>query len=402
MKKVSTYVKMQVLGAIEFAEGKSIRERIRAVSQMRFEDEEGHPLSFTWRTISTWFYRYKVMGTTAMEPKPRSDKGVPRKITHDELIEAVEKLRPRFHGKHYYKTQLYRACIEEGFFQPGQIAYNSFTRLLNKYDLLKDDTQTNNKTRLAFSKAHANDMWQADTLFGPHVKNAKTATQTKLIAFIDDASRVLVHGEFLFRENAASLMKTLRSALYKRGIPKQIYVDNGSIYCGKELITVCARLGILLSHTPVRDSSAKGKIERFFRKLRIQFLSRKLDLSSIEALNQQFNEWVENDYNAKTHSAINMKPIDRFGLDLSHIQFLPPHQDNDELFYLEQNRRVKNDNTFSLFNQPFEAPRDLRNRQIQVRFDRDNPVRAIVFYKDQRMGEAFPLNRIGNDRSPLK
>lgn len=255
---------MQVLGAIEFAEGKTIRERIISVSQMTFTDEQSREHRFTWRTISTWFYRYKIMGTTSMEPKPRSDKGVPGKITHDELLEAIEKIRPQFHGKKVYKTQVYRACIEGGYFEPTQLAYNTFTRLVDQYELLKADTQTNNKTRLAFALPHANDMWQADTLFGPYVKNGKAHTQTKLIAFIDDCSRTLIHGQFVFKENAPALIGTLRSALYKRGIPKHIYVDNGSIYCGKELTTICARLGILLSHTPVRDGAAKGKIERFY------------------------------------------------------------------------------------------------------------------------------------------
>jgi hypothetical protein len=43
---------------------------------------------------------------------------------------------------------------------------------------------------------------------------------------------------------------------------------------------------------------AKGKIERYFRTVRDQFLSRELDLSSLEALNRQFTQWVEEQYNA--------------------------------------------------------------------------------------------------------
>ena len=58
-KRPSAYLKMKVLGAVEFAEGNSVRQRIRAVSEQSFEDEEGIPHKFTWRTISTWLYRYK-------------------------------------------------------------------------------------------------------------------------------------------------------------------------------------------------------------------------------------------------------------------------------------------------------------------------------------------------------
>ena len=87
--------------------------------------------------------------------------------------------------------------------------------------------------RLAFAKAHSNELWQADTMFGPFVDNGKRPVQTKLICFLDDASRLVCHGEFFFNENTDSLTKALRSALYKRGVPEVIYVDNGSIKrCG--------------------------------------------------------------------------------------------------------------------------------------------------------------------------
>ena len=60
------------------------------------------------------------------------------------------------------------------------------------------------------------------------------------------------------------------------------------------------------------------------------------------------------------------------------------------------------DNTFSLKTVRFECPRDLRNRKVQVRFDRKNFGRAIVYYKGDRMGEARPVDFIGNDRKPPK
>jgi len=87
------------------------------------------------------------------------------------------------------------------------------------------------------------------------------------------------------------MIKALRSAFYKRGLPEQLYVDNGSIYCSQEITLICARVGCILRHTAVRDAAAKGKIERFFRRVRDQFLIRNLDLSSIDVLNGQFNHW---------------------------------------------------------------------------------------------------------------
>jgi hypothetical protein len=70
-------------------------------------------------------------------------------------------------------------------------------------------------------------MWQLDTMFGPFLKNGPARTQTKLIAFIDDASRVITHGEFFFfSENTDNLITALRSAFCKRGLPQTLYVDS--------------------------------------------------------------------------------------------------------------------------------------------------------------------------------
>jgi len=365
MKRVSSYLKMRVLGAIESAPGPTIIARIHYVSEQAFLDEEGARHQFTWRTIQTWYSRYKKDGTTTVLNKTRSDKGKTRKTSPEELLEAIKQVRGCFRGPHNVQA-IYRACIERGLLQRERIAPNTFHRVVKEHELLKPDAETESKRRLAFAKAHANELWQADTMFGPYVQHGAGKVQSKLIAFIDDASRVCCHGEFFLAENTETLLKAFKSALYKRGLVESLYVDNGSIYSSQEISQVCQRIGCILCHTPVRDGAAKGKIERFFRSVRMSFLNRQLDLSSIEALNRAFTDWVEDEYHQNEHSSLGMKPIDRFGLDLPRIRFLPPNEVNDELFFVEQDRTVLADNTFSLKNTRFEAPRDLRGRKVQI------------------------------------
>ncbi len=347
MRNPTAYLKMRVLGAIDMAEGNSIQARIRAVSQMTFTDEDGHPRQFTWRTIQTWYSRYQKHGVTVMESKPRSDKGKVRKVPLEDVAEAVRQVRPKLHTATPKLATVYRLCIEAGLLTRAPIAPNTFRRVAKQYELLKADPECVNKVRLAFAKAHANDMWQADTLVGPYVQHDGTAVQSRLIAFLDDASRVCCHGQFFLAENVDTLIESLRAAFYKRGAPQSLYVDNGSIYTSKKIVQICARVGCLLHHPPVRDGAAKGKIERFFRTVREQFLCRALDLSSLEALNRQFVHWVEEQYNAQKHSILEMTPLDRFALDRSRIRYLPPNQANDEFFFVEEDRLVRADNTFA-------------------------------------------------------
>jgi putative transposase len=337
-----------------------------------------------------------------METKPRSDKGKVRKVPLEDVAEAVQKVLPRLRGPVPRLSIVYRLCIEEGLLTRSQIAPNTFRRVVKQYELLKPDPECSNKIRLAFAKAHANEMWQADTLHGPYVPINGAPVQTRLIAFLDDASRVCCHGQFFPSENVDTLIESLRAAFYKRGVPHALYVDNGSIYTSKEIIQICARVGCLLHHAPLRDGAAKGKVERFFRTVRDQFLARNLDLSSLDSLNRQFSHWVEEHYNAQTHSVLGMSPLDRFALDRKWLRFLPPNEANDELFFVEEERQVRADNTFSFKALRFEAPRHLPDRTIHLRFQRSQPTRrVVVYYKGQRMGEARLLDAIANDRKPL-
>lgn len=419
MKRISNYLKMRVLGALEHAPGDTMHARYRAVGEMTFLDEDGQPRQFTWRTIQTWWYYYRKHGIT--EAPVRSDSGTLRKLTPEDILAAIEKALPTFHtssrsGKRARPLNiqaLYRACIEQGHLRRDQIAPNTFRRAVNKYDLLKDEQPDQPKRRLAFAKAHANDLWQVDSLHGPYLRyfnqpnpaQRPAARQVYLIAFIDDASRVITNARFYHADNSENLIDCFQSALYKRGVPKAIYADNGSNYSSKEFAQICARLGTILIHTPVRDGAAKGKIERFFRTVRDQFLSRNLDsISSLEELNDHLTRWVEDTYHTREHSTLGMKPIDRFGLDLSRIRFLRNSEFNNELFYLEATRKVRIDNTFSFQNIRYEAPRDLRQQTILIRYSRfpedKGKTPPIVFQQDQRLGAATPLDRIANDRRP--
>jgi transposase InsO family protein len=401
MKRVSNYLKMRVLGALEYAQGDTNLERYLAVSQMTFTDEDGHPVRFTWRTIQTWWYHYRRHGIT--HAPERSDKGATRKVTPERLLEVIEQVLPGFHGKKRNIAEVYRACIQQGLLQRTQIAPNTFRRTVDRYQLLKPADPSTPKARLAFAKAHANDLWQGDTLHGPHLHNGSNKPlKTFLICFIDDASRVIPHGAFYHADDTPNLIDCFQTALDKRGIPKAVYVDNGSNYSSREFGLICARLGTVLIHTPVRDGAAKGKIERFFRTVRDQFLVRDLSqLENLRQLNSEFTRWVEDTYHLREHSTLGMKPLDRFGLDLSRVRRLAVNPFNDELFLLESTRKVRADNTFSYNGTRYEAPRDLRDTTITIRHHRPDIHFPPVVYQDgERLGEAVKLDPVANDRRP--
>ncbi|MFT6389485.1 MAG: hypothetical protein ACJAUP_002878 [Cellvibrionaceae bacterium] len=61
---------------------------------------------------------------------------------------------------------------------------------------------------------------------GPSIKQSdSTWCKTFLIAFIDDASRVITHGEFFYRDNTENMIEAFRVALLKGGKPEGLYFE---------------------------------------------------------------------------------------------------------------------------------------------------------------------------------
>lgn len=403
MPTPSLEVRLRVLAAIDVAPGASIRARIIYASQQTYLcPNTQHEYRFTWRTISTWLYRYKKDGITTMDKKTRSDKDTQRKVSLPQLAEAINEVLPTLStnkvGK-LPKSVLYQVLLERNYFTRQQLAPTTFYRLVRDNELL--NLETTEQLRMAFAMLHANEMWQGDTMYGPAIKQTDGSwKKTYFIAFIDDASRLITHGEFFYADDTVNMINAFRSALYKRGKPERLYFDNGSNYTAKEIHQACLRLDIRLSHAPVRDGAAKGKIERFFRGFRDRFLVRHTEFESLPQLNQLTQTWIEDSYNNQPHSAIGMTPLSRFNLDYRRIVYLPNNDVTDEVFYVEDSRKVSKVNVFSINNQKYECPVDLRGKTIQVRYDRRNRQCFIVYFNGTRMGEALPLNLYHNAQLP--
>lgn len=109
-----------------------------------------------------------------------------------------------------------------------------------------------------FAHAHAGDLWQSDIMHGPKCGDGRRRRKTYMIVMIDDATRIVPWSAFAFSEGINDFLPVFRQALLRRGIPKKLFVDNGSAYRSRRLDLVCARLGIALIHA--RPYHAAGNV----------------------------------------------------------------------------------------------------------------------------------------------
>jgi putative transposase len=398
-KTPSPELRLVVLSSLDHVPKEKNTERIKVVAERLHTDPiTGNIHIFKERTIQTWYSRYHKEGIATIEKKTRSDKNQSRKITVPQLAEAVQEVLPLLKVNKVgrsLKSSIYRLIQKQGLIPASQMGSTTFYRMMRDNDIL--DHETCEKLRLSFCMKYTNEMWQADTMHGPSIPQAEGKfKKTFLIAFIDDASRVITHAQWFYADNTANMIESFRCALYKRGKPERLYFDNGSNYTSNEIIQACIRLEIKLSHAPIRDGAAKGKIERFFRGFRDRFLTIAGDFTSLDELNQKTQHWIEQEYNQKIHSGIGMIPIDRFNMDQSRITFICHDEYSDEVFFHEEDRKVNKTNCFTIQKRSFECPVALYSKKIQVRFDRVRKDQFIVYYKGKRMGSARPLDLHGN------
>jgi transposase InsO family protein len=159
--------------------------------------------------------------------------------------------------------------------------------------------QPSEQDRRRFAFAHAGDLWMSDVMHGPTVGIGERGQRRKayLIAFLDDATRVIPYAAFALSENTQAFLPIFKQALLRRGRPARLYVDNGSNYRSQHLALVCAKLGIALIHSRPHQPEGRGKQERWFRTVRAQFLTRltPADTESLDALNRRLWLWIESE-----------------------------------------------------------------------------------------------------------
>jgi len=378
--------------------GELIR-RAREVAEREYDIPFSQRRRVCVDTLLHWSVRYRTGGLEALAPKRRSDRGKARVIT-PQLAELIERLKRE--NPHRNATTLLRelALVSEDGSAP--LSESSLYRFLKNRGLTTRQLLSKTGYR-KFEAKHANQIWQSDVMFGPWVeRQGGGKRQSFLCAILDDASRLIPHAQFYDDQGLVSLLDCLRHAVAARGVPLRLYVDNGKIYRSRQLERIGASLGILIVHTPPYQPEGRGKIERFFRRVREQYLA-SIDpqqVRTLEDLNSRFHVWLDAGYHRQKHEALDATPLERWQRDIEYIRQLPPSTDLRRLFFYRLDRFVRRDSTFLVHRRFYEAPPHLAGRHIEVRFDPLDPIEMEIFSEGQMVATARPVDATANAQLP--
>ena len=332
---------------------------VRAIAAREHKGPSGEPVRLTRWTLDKWIREWRRGGFDALVPAPRQAQ--PR--TPPEVMELAAALKKENPAR--TAAQVQRILRAQSGWAPDE---RTIQRMFNRTGLWSLATPEQAPVFGRFEASRPNEIWTGDALHAIRVDGRKTY----LFAFVDDHSRAVMAARFGFAEDTIRLAAALRPALAARGVPEAVYVDNGSAFVDAWLLRACARLGIKLVHSQPGKPEGRGKIERFFRTVRGQFLAeltedRAARLKDLAELNRLFTAWTETVYHVREHSETGQPPLARW--EAGGPFPAPADADLADAFRWSEWRTVTKTATVSMHGNRYQVDPALARRRVELVFD---------------------------------
>ena len=267
------------------------------------------------QTVHDWLRRYAAAGLAGLVEGSSRPQSCPHQMA-PQVEAAILELR-RAHpgwGPRTIGHRLQRDGVEP---VPGR---SSIYRCLVRHGLI--DPQARRKRRADYKRwerSRAMELWQMDIVGGVVLTGGREA---KIVTGIDDHSRFCVSALVVARATAVPTCDALALAMRRHGVPDQVLTDNGKVFTGRfgpgtgEVLfdRLCRENGIKHLLTAPRSPTTTGKVERFHKTLRSEFLTGKV-FASVEEAQAALDVWVQHYNHERPHQSIGMvAPFERFRL----------------------------------------------------------------------------------------
>ena len=346
------------------------RALLERLAHKVWQDPDGAPLSASAETLRSWVRRYRKGGLAALADKARPKRGV--LALNEEQVELVVALKKEVPARSL--DQLIDIAEEMQLVERGVLRRSTVHRVLQAAEISgRPKPQSDRKDLDRFEALAPNDLWQSDMLHGPWLLDPASGKmrRAKFFGFLDDHSRLLLHGRFASSEQLPHLELVMRRSLQKRGLPRRVYFDNGKVYRAGHMRHIVATLGIdPIVFTESYRPEGHGKIEAFNRLLRSSFIAEVAAsaITTLDELNEAFSAWADLRYNRRVHSEIGCAPIERWSAGRDKVRYV----DEQKLrlaFRWKERRTPDKAGLFSLGGVRYQVGPELARRRVEVFFD---------------------------------
>lgn len=276
---------------------------------------EGRPVgevAAAYGVHRSWVYRllarYEAEGQGAFQARSRRPHTNPR-ATPAPVVEAIVNLRTDLAGAGLdagAHTIAWHLATHHGVVVSAATVH----RHLVKAGLVTPSPRKRPRSSyVRFAAEMPNQLWQADFT---HVALAD-GTDTEVLAFIDDHSRLVLAITAHRRVTGADVVATFRTAITTHGVPAAVLTDNGMVFTTRfaggrggrnafehELV----RLGVEQRHSRPAHPTTCGKVERLWQTMK-KWLTGHDPATTIDQLQTRLDTWAQEYNHQRPHRSLN-------------------------------------------------------------------------------------------------
>jgi transposase InsO family protein len=324
------------------------------------------------QSVHSWLARYEAGGLPALADQSHRPKTSPLQMaprTEARLLEL------RRHHPSWGQVRLRHQLEREGLREIPSLS--GIYRALLRHDLIEPKERRKKvPTYKRWERGRPMELWQMDVVGGVLLDDG---TECKILTVVDDHSRFCVCAGIMVRATGRAVCGFFAQALERHGVPEEILTDNGKVFTNRFGLTpsevlfdkICRENGITHRLTAPASPTTTGKVERFHRTLRHEFLGGQI-FPSLLIAQKELETWIGDYNNERPHQSLGMAtPATRFYADQDRavpdldadLRVITDDRSGDDWV----NRTVSVNGTVSVSNQVFSVGKQRGGAIVDIR-----------------------------------
>ena len=265
------------------------------------------------QSVHSWLVRYEMEGITGLTERSHKPERCEHQMSSQIQVRVIELRRQNlFWGPKRIQYQLLREGIDP------VPSLSGIYRALKRANMIQPGARKERDRKFKrWERGGPMELWQMDVVGGILLADG---SELKCLTGVDDHSRLCVMAGLMVRATSRAVCDHFAAAMAAHGVPQEILTDNGKVFTGRfgpkqsEVLfdRICRENGIDHLLTAPRSPTTTGKIERFHRSLRTEFLIGRIFESKVAAQGE-LDAWVHQYNTQRPHQGIGMvTPITRF------------------------------------------------------------------------------------------
>jgi transposase InsO family protein len=290
------------------------------------------------QSVDTWRRRFRDEGLPGLADRSRRPHVSPTRVPAEveALVCELRRQHPRW-GARRISHELAVRGVE------AAPARSTVHRILARNGMVAAQEQQHRRVYRRWQRAEPMHLWQLDIVGGVPLADGRSC---KLVTGIDDHSRFIVIAAVVAIPSARAVCAAFTAAMRRYGVPSEVLTDNGKQFTGRHtrpqpvqvlFERICRDNGITARLTKPRSPTTTGKIERFHKTLRTEFLDHVAPFETLDAAQEAIDGWVAGYNHRRPHQALDMatpaslfRPNGPTRLDTA-IEARPPTQPEAQL-----------------------------------------------------------------------